>query len=51
VHAHQVVQALRDAVGATGGSLVLATHDPELAALLDQRVSVDDGHLALAGLR
>lgn len=51
VHAHQVVQALRDAVGATGGSLVLATHDPELAALLDRQVSVDDGHLALSGLR
>ncbi|MEP6759859.1 MAG: ABC transporter ATP-binding protein [Sporichthyaceae bacterium] len=50
-HAHHVVQALRDAVAAVGGALVLATHDPELAALLDQKISVDDGHLALAGLR
>lgn len=50
-HAHQVVQALRDAVAVTGGALVLATHDPELAALLDQQVAVDDGHVAVTGMR
>jgi ABC-type lipoprotein export system ATPase subunit len=51
VHARLVVRSLRDAVAATGGALVLATHDPELAAMLDQRVAVDDGHLAGAGWR
>jgi putative ABC transport system ATP-binding protein len=51
VHARLVVRALRDAVAATGGALVLATHDPELAALLDQRIAVDDGHLTGTGRR
>jgi putative ABC transport system ATP-binding protein len=51
VHARLVVRALRDAVAATGGALVLATHDPELAALLDQRIAVDDGNLAGTGRR
>ncbi len=44
-HAHNVVRALLDGVAATGGALVLATHDPELAEMLDQRLSVDEGHL------
>ena len=48
-HAHQVVEALRDGVAATGGALVLATHDPELAATLDQRLDVEAGLPARIG--
>ncbi len=48
-HAHEVALALRDGVAATGGALVLATHDPELAAMFDQQVAVADG--ALTGTR
>jgi ABC-type lipoprotein export system ATPase subunit len=50
-HALQVALALRDGVADSGGGLVLATHDPDLAAMLDERVTVDDGELAAAGVR
>jgi ABC-type lipoprotein export system ATPase subunit len=42
-HAREVALALRDGVAATGGGLVIATHDPDLAALLDQQLVLDDG--------
>ena len=42
-HAHEAALALRDGVAATGGALVLATHDPELAELFDQLLAVADG--------
>ncbi|MDQ1627540.1 MAG: putative transport system ATP-binding protein [Actinomycetota bacterium] len=44
-HAHEVVRALIDGVRAAGGALLLATHDPELADMLDERVVVDEGLL------
>lgn len=44
-HAHSAALALRDGVAATGGALVLATHDPELAELLDQQLVVVDGSI------
>lgn len=44
-HAHEVVEALRDGVIDGGGSLVLATHDPELAGLFHRRLSVSEGRL------
>jgi ABC-type lipoprotein export system ATPase subunit len=47
-HAHDAALALRDEVAATGGALVLATHDPELAAMLDQQLDIVDGELATA---
>jgi ABC-type lipoprotein export system ATPase subunit len=47
-HAREVALALRDGVAATGGALVLATHDPELAAMLDQRLAVVDGRVTEA---
>jgi len=50
-HAHQVALALRDGVADSGGGLVLATHDPDLAAMLDERITVDDGELVTAGVR
>jgi putative ABC transport system ATP-binding protein len=51
-HAHQAALALRDGVAASGGALVIATHDPELAAMLDhQLVVTPDGHLSRAGVR
>jgi ABC-type lipoprotein export system ATPase subunit len=40
VRAHEVALALRDAVAATGGALVVATHDEELAGLFPDRLSV-----------
>jgi ABC-type lipoprotein export system ATPase subunit len=42
-HAHEAALALREGVAATGGALVLATHDPELADLFDDRLAVADG--------
>ena len=42
-HAHEAALALREGVAATGGALVLATHDPELAELFDQQLAVVDG--------
>lgn len=45
VHAHEAALALRDGVAATGGALVLATHDPELAELFDQQLVVADGSI------
>lgn len=44
-HAHKAALALRDGVAATGGALVLATHDPELAELFDQQLVVADGSI------
>jgi ABC-type lipoprotein export system ATPase subunit len=50
-HAHQAALALRDGVAASGGALVIATHDPELAAMLDHQLAVTpEGHLARAGV-
>jgi putative ABC transport system ATP-binding protein len=50
-HAEQVALCLRDGVAASGGGLVLATHDPELASMLDRTVTVLDGGLAPVGAR
>ena len=50
VHAQEAALALREGVAATGGALVLATHDPELAELFDDRLTVADGAL-LQGAR
>lgn len=47
-HALEVTSALRDGVSATGGSLVFATHDPELAGLFRHRITVTDGHVTAA---
>lgn len=44
-HAHEAALALRDGVAATGGALVLATHDCELAAMFDQQLAVRDGEI------
>jgi putative ABC transport system ATP-binding protein len=51
MHAREVALALRDGVAATGGALVLATHDPELAAMLDQQLRVNDGDLTAMSIR
>ncbi len=50
-HAFGVLTALRDAVATTGGSLVLATHDLELAGLLTDHAVLTDGRLRAAALR
>ena len=42
-HAHEAALALREGVAMTGGALVLATHDPELADMFDQQLTVADG--------
>ncbi len=42
-HAHEAALALREGVAATGGALVLATHDPELADLFVDQLAVADG--------
>lgn len=42
-HGHEAALALREGVAATGGALVLATHDPELAEMFDQQLAVIDG--------
>lgn len=47
VSAQQAALALRDGVAATGGALVLATHDPELATLLDQHLALVDGGITV----
>jgi ABC-type lipoprotein export system ATPase subunit len=44
-HALQVALALRDGVATTGGALLIATHDPELAALFDHQLGVVDGRV------
>lgn len=44
-HAFEAAQALRDGVAAVGGALLLATHDPELADLLDHQVAIVDGRV------
>ncbi len=43
--AFAVLAALRDSVTATGGALVVATHDDELAGLLAGRAVIDEGRL------
>ncbi len=45
-HAHDAAMALREGVAATGGALVLATHDPELAEMFDDQLQVVDGTIA-----
>lgn len=45
VHAREVVRELRDSVAASGGSLVLATHDLEIASLFTNHLVVGSGHL------
>jgi ABC-type lipoprotein export system ATPase subunit len=45
--AHEVALALRDGVAATGGGLILATHDPALAEMFDQQLTVLDGDLTV----
>ncbi|MEO7350635.1 MAG: ATP-binding cassette domain-containing protein [Marmoricola sp.] len=44
-HAQEAALALRDGVAATGGALLLATHDPDLAELFDQRLAVVEGSI------
>lgn len=44
-HARTAVDALRRWVAADGGSLVLATHDPEIAALFDGELRVVNGSI------
>ncbi len=44
-NAQEAALALRDGVAATGGALVLATHDPELAGLFDRQLVVADGRV------
>jgi len=39
-HATEVLKALRDAVSASGGALVLATHDDEFAATFTDRIEI-----------
>lgn len=43
--AFTVLAALRDAVTAAGGAIVVATHDDELAGLLAERAVLDEGRL------
>lgn len=49
--AFSVLTALRDAVTATGGGLVVATHDEELAGLLANRAVLDAGRLRSEAMR
>lgn len=46
VHAHEAALALREGVAATGGALLLATHDPELAEMFDLQLAVVDGTIS-----
>ena len=41
-----VLNALREAVACTGGTLIMATHDEELAAELDTRLYLSGGRLS-----
>lgn len=43
--AFMALAALRDHTAAHGGSLVVATHDEELAGLLGRQAMLDEGHL------
>jgi len=45
--AFTVLAALRDHITATGGALVVATHDEELAGLLAERAHLHDGRLRI----
>jgi len=49
-HAHEVAKVLQDGVAATGGALVLATHDPELADLFYDQLAVTEGRLHPSGV-
>jgi ABC-type lipoprotein export system ATPase subunit len=49
-HAQEAALALREGVAATGGALVLATHDPELAELFGDQLALADGTI-LQGVR
>jgi ABC-type lipoprotein export system ATPase subunit len=44
--ARRVVDALLACVDVAGSALVLATHDPAVAARLPERWSIEDGHLS-----
>jgi ABC-type lipoprotein export system ATPase subunit len=44
-HAHDVVRALRDSVAASGGTLILATHDLEISAMFPTHLAIEDGRL------
>jgi len=44
-NAFAALAALRDAVAVTGGALVVATHDDELAGLLSEQAVLDGGRL------
>ena len=44
-NAFTVLETLRDAVRRSGGALVIATHDPELAALLRHAAVLEEGRL------
>ncbi len=44
-HAQDAALALREGVATTGGALILATHDPELAELFDRQLAVVDGSI------
>jgi ABC-type lipoprotein export system ATPase subunit len=44
-HAARVALALRDGVAESGGGLILATHDLDLASMLDERIVIEDGEL------
>ncbi|MGI8457147.1 MAG: ABC transporter ATP-binding protein [Propionibacteriaceae bacterium] len=46
-HAHEVVGALIDGVAANGGTLLLATHDPELVTFFDHRIAVSGGAVTM----
>ena len=46
-----MLAALRDAVTGSGGALVVATHDEELAELLSGRMVLDGGRLRSRGVR
>jgi putative ABC transport system ATP-binding protein len=48
-HAREVVAALRQGVAAADGALLMATHDPDLAAQLAGRLVLGDDRLVGAG--
>ncbi|GIG40775.1 ABC transporter ATP-binding protein [Cellulomonas phragmiteti] len=46
---HDVMQVLRDATRAVGASLVVVTHDADVAAWCDRRIDVRDGRVVAPG--
>jgi ABC-type lipoprotein export system ATPase subunit len=48
---HQVVQLLIDVNRRRRTTVVLVTHDPELAALADVTIALRDGRIAASGTR